>query len=81
MTEMGHSRHLNVGHESACPRIPDISGVLLIRRDVPQAAVSNRSKPTLYSITSSARAKNASGIVKPIAFAVLTLTASSNFVG
>jgi hypothetical protein len=34
-----------------------------------------------YSITSSARAKNASEIVKPIAFAVLTLTASSNFVG
>src|SRR5262249_39446520 len=34
-----------------------------------------------HSITSSARNRNDSGIVKPIAFAVLRLTTSSNFVG
>ena len=35
----------------------------------------------LHSITSSARARNASGIVSSIALAVLRLTTSSNFVG
>ena len=36
---------------------------------------------TAYSITSSARSKNDSGIVRPIALAVLRFTAISNFVG
>jgi hypothetical protein len=35
----------------------------------------------LYSITSSARCSNDSGIVKPSAFAVFRLIASSNLVG
>ncbi len=34
----------------------------------------------LHSITSSARARKDSGIVRPIAFAALTLTTSSNLV-
>src|SRR5262249_28795424 len=34
-----------------------------------------------HSITSSARATKGSGIVRPIAFAALTLTTSSNLVG
>jgi hypothetical protein len=34
-----------------------------------------------YSITSSARARKASGMVSPIAFAVLRLMTSSNLVG
>jgi hypothetical protein len=34
-----------------------------------------------YSSTVSARSKNVSGIVRPMAFAVLRLMASSNFVG
>jgi hypothetical protein len=36
---------------------------------------------TTYSITSSASAKNDSGMVSPSAFAVLRLTTTSNFVG
>src|SRR5262245_49232459 len=51
------------------------------RRDVPQAAVSNRSKPTLYSITSSARASSVGGISRPSTRAVLRLITSSNLVG
>src|SRR5438067_13687120 len=35
----------------------------------------------IHSITSSARARNDSGIVRPIAFAVLRLMTSSNLVG
>ncbi len=38
-----------------------------------KAAVSNRSKPTLYSITSSARASSGRGMVTPSALAVLRL--------
>jgi hypothetical protein len=36
---------------------------------------------SLHSSSASARSKNVSGIVRPMAFAVLRLTASSNFVG
>src|SRR5262249_14928946 len=39
----------------------------------------NRRHWVRYSITSSARTRNASEIVRPSAFAVLRLTASSNF--
>src|SRR5262249_53370970 len=38
-------------------------------------------RAALHSITSSARAKNVSGIMRPNALAVLRLTISSNFVG
>jgi hypothetical protein len=52
----GHSRRSRFERESACPPISDMSSDCQIRRDVPQPAVSNRSKPHRYSITSSARA-------------------------
>ena len=39
------------------------------------------SKGTRYSISSSARTRSVSGIVRPIAFAVLRLITSSNLVG
>jgi isoquinoline 1-oxidoreductase beta subunit len=41
----------------------------------------HRSKQHYYSITSSARASSAGGIVRPSVFAVLRLITSSNFVG
>ena len=47
--------------------------------NVPEPAVSNRSKTRAYSITSSACSRNASDIVRFRAFAVLRLTANSNF--
>jgi hypothetical protein len=46
-----------------------------------QAAVSNRSKTARYSITSSARSRNESGIVRPSALAVVRLTTISNLDG
>jgi hypothetical protein len=51
------------------------------RRSVPKAAVSNRSMAAPYSITSSARSRNNSEIVRPSALAVVRLRTSSNFVG
>ena len=58
---------------------------ILRRREVPKAAVSRCSKLVCakqhYSITSSARTRNDSGIVSPSAFAVLRLITSSNLVG
>ena len=41
----------------------------------------HRSKPRLYSITSSARASSVGGISRPSAFAVVKFTARSNLVG
>jgi hypothetical protein len=56
--------------------------------DVPHALVLLRTRrerrnelPPFHSITSSARARKVSGIVTPIAFAVLRLTTSWNLVG
>jgi len=48
---------------------------------VPFATERSAAKSTAYSITSSARSRNDSGIFRPRAFAVLTLTTSSNLVG
>src|SRR5262249_31068111 len=45
----------------------------------PEAAVSRFSKAAPYSITSAARSRNSSDIVRFRAFAVLRLTANSNF--
>jgi hypothetical protein len=53
-------------------------------REPPQCAISclpRRSKQHSYSITSSARARNDSGIVSPIALAVLRLMINSIRVG
>ena len=48
--------------------------------EVPQAAVSNRSKPTLYSITSSASASSVAGTSMPNALAVFILMNNSTLV-
>src|SRR5260221_12720246 len=50
-------------------------------RLVPQAAVSNLSKPPLYSITSSASASSVGGISRPSSLAAFKLIAISNLVG
>ena len=50
-------------------------------RQVPKAAKVQRSKIPTYSITSSARASSAAGIVSSSAFAVLRLMTSSYLVG
>ena len=49
-----------------------------IRRGVPKAAMSNRSKQRSYSITSSAMASNPGGIVRPSDLETLRLISSSN---
>jgi hypothetical protein len=53
----------------------------LLQQYLPKAAVSNRSKASPYSTTSSARSRIDVGNTIPNLFAVLTLTTSSNFVG
>jgi hypothetical protein len=53
--------------------IADVGWAAINRRVVPKTAVSNRSKPTLYSITSSARPISGSGIVRPRSLAVFRL--------
>src|SRR5262245_18159848 len=78
---MGHSCRFGIGHESAHPHIADILGARRIRRDVPQAAVSNRSKQQCYSITSSAVASSVVGMERPSALAVFRLITNSNLVG
>src|SRR5262249_52271993 len=57
--------------------------LLRARREQPRrrrAAEQRDERAALHSITSSARARKDSGIVRPIAFAALTLTTSSNLV-
>jgi hypothetical protein len=58
---------------AALPLRPDIGWRGWHGRKVPKAAVSNCSKATHYSITSSASASNLSGIWMPSAFAVFKL--------
>ena len=53
----------------------------LLQHNLPQAAVSNRSKAAPYSITSSARASSVGGTSRPSALAVLRLITSSYLVG
>src|SRR5262249_32012353 len=50
------------------------------KRPRTRAAEQSDERAPLHSITSSARARKDSGIVRPIAFAALTLTTSSNLV-
>jgi hypothetical protein len=50
-------------------------------RVVPEADLSNRSKATGYSITSSARASSVAGTSRPSSLAVLRLITNSNLVG
>jgi hypothetical protein len=50
------------------------------RRQVPTAAVSNRSNAARYSMTSSARPSSGNGTVMPSALAVLRLRIISTFV-
>jgi hypothetical protein len=54
---------------------------IVLQHYLPKAAVSNRSKASPYSTTSSARSRIDVGNTIPNLFAVLTLTTSSNFVG
>src|SRR6266404_6277068 len=57
----------------------------LVRHNEPARCANNglmqRSNVAAYSSTASARSKNDSGILRPMAFAVLRLMANSNFVG
>jgi hypothetical protein len=58
--------------------------LLRVRRERPSrrtAESGDEFAPPDHSMTSSARKRNASGIVTPIAFAVLRFTTSSNLVG
>ena len=64
----------------------DAPSVLLGKRAIPhregRQAHRQQHYPSIYhSITSSARTRSVSGIVRPSAFAVLTLTTSSNLLG
>src|SRR5262245_36462801 len=60
--------------------LPGRADMLCPTNFVPEPAVSNRSRAaSLYPIGSSARASSASGISRPMAFAVLRLIVSSNF--
>src|SRR5207237_456867 len=73
-------------HENA--HSPHLTRLLCPRRQGPgsRRAGEKRDEPAsldaaAHSITSSARARNDSGIARPIAFAVLRLMTSSNLVG
>jgi hypothetical protein len=55
------------------PPIADMQADIQFRRDGPKAAVSNRSKPHHYSITSSAATSRVGEISTPSALAVLRL--------
>ncbi len=81
MSAVGHQRRFrDVRSTSALPPI------LAVTADIPEwrpRAIANScaEQTVAYSSSVSARSKNDSGIVRPIAFAVLRLMASSNFVG
>jgi hypothetical protein len=60
--------------------MPPIATAQRVNNEPPLSANSGRTKP-VYSITSSALAKNVSGICTPIALDVFKLTANSNLVG
>src|SRR5260370_12321176 len=67
---------------SDCFRLERLPGGVCTHWKAPPLHGARQQRKSLsHSITASARSKNASGIVRPIAFAVLRLTARSNFVG
>ena len=75
-----HDSHLS----RACPLDPNeqtFENAHRLFRDVPIAAVSNRSNAAPYSITSSVRPMSGSDKVRPSALAALRLTTNSNLVG
>ena len=77
MSALGQKQTFAVQYAmSALPPIADMCGALADVRFVPIADIGR-----LYSITSFARSRNASGIVKPSALAVVRLTTRSNLVG
>ena len=66
---------------SALPPREDMCGALADVCFGPKADLMQRRKKDRYSITSSARARNDCGTVRPSAFAVCMLTTSSYFIG
>ena len=72
-----HIEHMSAG----LPPITDIARRGWHGSFVPIADIPRRSEKHRYSITSSARARISSGTFSPSAFATVTLTAMSNFVG
>jgi hypothetical protein len=82
MSEMGLTRPLrHVRVESVLHPTSDIGWCARHGRKVPGTAVSRCSEQWPYSITSSARIRNASGISRLIALAALRLITSSKRVG
>ena len=80
MSQMGQNRK-GSGPSTCSPVLPvsrDRRSCGSTSGSCPQAAVSNRSKPILYSITSSASASSVGGRSSPSALAVLRLITSSN---
>src|SRR5262249_20647579 len=75
---VGQDRQNSHEHnESAFAPIATVERTLRDVSEVPQPAVSNRSKAGPYSITSSASASSDGGYSRPSDFAVLRLTTSS----
>src|SRR5262249_48004519 len=71
-----------------CAFQPDLESIflaemlkILLQHNLPQAAVSNRSKAAYYSITSSATSYRLRGTSRPSTFAVLRLITISYLVG
>src|SRR5262249_33057386 len=83
LAERGHIGHWCAGCITRPDEADEWDGLLRVHRERPcrRAAEQRDELAALHSITSSARNRNDSGIVKPIAFAVLRLITSSNFVG
>src|SRR5207245_2754704 len=83
LTERGHEVRVCIGGSAA--KKPDNRHCRLLRarRERPcRCTTENRDElPPSHSITSSARASNEGGTVRPSAFAVLKLITSSNLVG
>ncbi len=87
MAEMGHERRLGCSRPvrlSALPRLrPKWCNSAICRKWATrrrEQLQQRRVQRQAYSITSSARKRNAPGMVNPIAFAVLRFRTSSNFV-
>ena len=77
MSRMGHSRRFwHVRDTSAYPPLATEERTFQVGSFVPIPVVSRCSK-TLYSITSSARASNVGGMVRPSVLAVFRLMTSS----
>src|SRR5262249_44415963 len=83
LAERGHIGHWCAGCITRPDEADEWDGLLRARRERPRGcrpADERDELAPLHSITSSARARKDSGIVRPTAFAALTLTTSSNLV-